>query len=388
VPDTNILNTARSLIPLLKERASETESIRRLPDNIVHHLSESGLFNLMLPPGLGGQGPDLENHLKVASILAEGCGSSSWVMSLVGYQNYLLGWFPPAVQLELKETAGQLFTGLVMGPPVTAERRPGGCTLNGIWPYVSGAHFANWFLLSAKDPDNEARVLTCLVPSNKTSLIEDWITFGLKGTGSVSVKCEGCFIPNTHILCFREAERDGVPGASINQGPLFEGVPTSTMFALVVAAPSLGLAKASIEYFKRRVLSRQNARMPSSQAEWPSSQARLGKAAASLNRANRSFWQAVQLYQDVAKSRKEFPLDLRAELRMEAVETVRTCTKIVYDLFCDSGTGVTREGDELQRVFRDIHTLRTHFMILPDIAAENAGRIQLGLDPKAPFTAG
>ena len=43
------------------------------------------------------------------------------------------------------------------------------------------------------------------------------------------------------------------------------------------------------------------------------------------------------------------------------------------------------DGSVLQRVFRDLHVLRSHFMLMPDASAENAGRVQFDLPPKPPF---
>jgi len=379
---------ASLLAPFLMENASETEAMHKLPNKVFQELSEAGFFKLMLPPGLGGIGPDLRNHLEVVTKLGVGCGSAAWIVALMGYQNYLLGWYPPDVQREIRKKSDLIYTGLVMGPPVFAKRVKGGYSLNGRWPYVSGAHYANWFLLSARDPEHESRVLTCLVPATNTNINDDWHALGLRGSGSVSVDCRGVFVPEDRILCFREAEKNGVPGAAVNDSFLFQGIPTSTMFALVVAAPSLGMAESSITLFSERIRTRKNARMPSLQTDWPSSQARLGRARTFLKRARLAYFDAVDAFTETASKGKNFSLDLKASLRMDAVETVRTCTEIVYTLFCDAGTGATLEGSHLQRIFRDIHTLRSHFMIMPDVASENFGRISLGLEPNPPYQGG
>jgi len=382
------IGAARSLVPFLSEMAPETEAARHLPDSVYRKIDEAGLFHLMTPPALGGSGPDLSTHIETATVLAEGCGSAAWVMCLVGYQNYLLGWYPPEVQQQIRDSGARIFTGLVMGPPVTAEIVEGGCRISGRWPYVSGAHYAGWFLLSARDPNQKGRVITCLVSASDARIEDDWFAMGLKGTGSVTVTLDDCFVPEDRILCFREAEKGGVPGAALCDSPLYRGIPTSTLFALVVAAPALGLAQAAIDAYSDRLRTRTNARMPSSQTEWPSSQARLGRAQARLAHTRRVFLESARRYERMAADGAEFTLEARSEFRMDAVEAVRTCTEIVYDLFCDAGTGATLDGSVLQRVFRDIHTLRSHFMIMPDAASENAGRIRLGLAPKPPFQAG
>jgi hypothetical protein len=137
-----------------------------------------------------------------------------------------------------------------------------------------------------------------------------------------------------------------------------------------------------------RLRSRWSARMPSAQTEWPSSQMRLGRAEARWAAAKRSLLHTAASLTEQVRDGGKTTLEQRTLYRMETVEVVTTCTEIVSDLFGDAGTGATLDGSVLQRVFRDIHTLRSHFMLMPDAAAENAGRIRLGLDPKPPFASG
>lgn len=79
------------------------------------------------------------------------------------------------------------------------------------------------------------------------------------------------------------------------------------------------------------------------------------------------------------------PVEARVQTRMAIVDIVGICTEIVYDLVLDSGTGAMADGAVLQRVFRDIHMLRSHFVLTPEFAAVNAGRVQLDLAPTGPF---
>lgn len=128
--------------------------------------------------------------------------------------------------------------------------------------------------------------------------------------------------------------------------------------------------------------------MPSSQTEWPASQARLGRATARWKIARRSIQEAADSFTNQVRKGETMTVEQRTNYRMSVVEVVSQCADIVYDLFCDSGTGVVVEGSPLQRALRDILTLRSHFMIMPDIAAENAGRVQLDMAPKAPYAGG
>lgn len=383
-----ILARARALVPFLSEKATETERNRSMLPEIHDRLMEAGLFHIMMAPRLGGLGLDVATHLEVAGILAEGCGSSAWVQNLVGYQNMLVGWYPKETQDEVIADGRPVFSGLVMGPPVFAEKVGGGVRLSGRWPYVSGIDQSTWLQLSAKDPDitgGKPRVLTCLLPREQAMVDDDWHCMGLKGTGSKTAVLKDVFVPAHRVMCFREIEKQGIPGAAVNDGAMYGGIPNSTLFAMVVAAPAVGLAAGALAAYRDRLASRTNARMPSAQTEWPTSQSRLGRARVRLDIAQRAMKTAADNVVAEIEGGAGITPERQVFYRMEMVEIIRICTEIIYELFCDSGTGASMDGNVLQRAFRDIHVLRSHFVLTPEFAEVNAGRVQLDLGPTGPF---
>lgn len=383
-----VLARARALVPFLAENATATEENRAMLPAVHDRLMEAGLFHILMAPRLGGLGLDVATHLETAGILAEGCASTAWVQCLIGYQNFLTGWYRPEAQDDVIADARPVFCGLVMGPPVHAEKVEGGIRLTGRWPYISGIDHATWLHLSAKDPDvtdGPPRVLTCLLPREQATIDDDWFCMGLRGTGSKTGVLDGVFVPEHRVMCFREIERDGVPGAAVNKGPMYAGVPNSTLFGMVVAAPAVGIAECAYGAFRDRLSSRTNARMPSSQTEWPSSQARMGRARVRIDGARAMMRDAMAgLAADIAGG-GTIPVERRVFYRAQMVEILRTCSEVVYELFCDAGTGVAMDGNALQRTFRDIHVLRSHFVLTPEFAEVNAGRAELGLGPTGPF---
>lgn len=398
MPDTNssgatltreqLVARASEMVPFLLERADETERNRSMLPDVNQRLIDDGLVRILQPTTLGGHGLDLATHLEVAGELARGCGSTAWLQCLVGNQNSHIAWYPKEAQDEVLADGRPLFVPLVMGPPEIAERVEGGVRLNGRWPYVTGIDQATWMMLSARDPDDHARVLTCLMPREAGTVQDDWHVMGMRGTGSKTVLLDDVFIPDHRILSFREVEIEGVPGAKVHPDAYYVGAPSGIMFAMVVAGPAIGLARCAIDAYKDRLASRWSARMPSSQTEWPTSQIRLGRAMARWKTAKRTLLENADDFTDQVRRKETMTIEDRSNYRMAVVEVVGQCTDIVYDLFCDAGTGVVMEGAVLQRALRDMLTLRSHFMIMPDIAAENAGRIQLDMAPKAPYAGG
>lgn len=385
VTHEEVVARAAALVPFLREKAGETEQKGSMLPEVYNRLNEANLLGIMLAPRLGGLGMSLPTHLESVMETARGCGSTAWLHSLIGNQNYLVGWYPQAAQDEVLATGIPLFTCLVMGATITADKAEGGVHLTGSWPYVSGVDSANWLMLSAHDPDNPKRNLTCLIPKSSVSVKDDWDCFGMKGTGSKTVSLEKEFVPDHRVLCFREAEQNGIPGSTVNDGLLYKSSPNSTVFSFVVAAPAVGLAECAIEAYRERLKTRTNARMPSAQSEWASSQQRLGRARAQSDIARTTVLDSARALMSQLEQGVWISIEDRVRYRMAMIETVRLCSALVYDLFCDAGTGVMMQGSVLQRAFRDLHVLRSHFVIVPEFAAENAGRVQLDLNPVGPF---
>jgi len=80
---TELLRRASALVPALKERALETERMRRIPQATVDDIVASGLVRLGVPDRFGGPGVDYDLAYDVAAELcraggADGACCSPW----------------------------------------------------------------------------------------------------------------------------------------------------------------------------------------------------------------------------------------------------------------------------------------------------------------------
>ena len=79
-----IFSRARDLVPVLRERAQETEKRRSLPPETMRDLYDAGLLRILQPARYGGYEMDWPMHLEAARILARVCPSTAWIVSVVG----------------------------------------------------------------------------------------------------------------------------------------------------------------------------------------------------------------------------------------------------------------------------------------------------------------
>src|SRR6185437_11598642 len=92
---------ARALEPSLRARASECEELRRVPDASIAELHKSGIFRMLQPKRVGGSELPYRALVELCAILAEGCGSTSWVVANLASHHWMLAMWPVEAQNEV-----------------------------------------------------------------------------------------------------------------------------------------------------------------------------------------------------------------------------------------------------------------------------------------------
>ena len=382
---------ARDLAPLLAARADATDDNRSmLPENHAA-LREAGLFRIMQARAYGGYELGVPVLAEVVLEIAKGCASDAWIVGLCGNQNRFIGCYPKRAQDEVYERSGEdLLTCLVTGPTATAEKADGGYRLTGRWPYVSGVDQCNWLLLSAFDPDAKEKgargSLTFLIHRDDVAdVADDWHVLGLRGTGSKTVTLDSLFVPSYRALNFWLYDDTPPPGAAVNTGPLFQGVPRIPIFTMTVAAPAVGLALSAAEALRDRLGKRKSPLMAGAATENVPAQIVLGRAIERAKAARTLLLDTARDFQSRAEAGHVFTGEERIGYRLRAAEIMRIASQVVLDVFEAGGTGAMFDASPLQRLLRDTLAVRSHVVIDGNSAAENVGRFALGIDPRPPY---
>ncbi|MFY9767899.1 MAG: acyl-CoA dehydrogenase family protein, partial [Mycobacterium sp.] len=129
----SVLDGIDELLPKLRQRAQETEDLRRLPDATVSELQEIGFFRLLQPKQWGGLECDPAQFYEAARRLASACGSTGWVGSIIGVHNWHLALFDQQAQQEVwgEDTDVRISSSYApMGAGVVVD---GGYLVNGSW---------------------------------------------------------------------------------------------------------------------------------------------------------------------------------------------------------------------------------------------------------------
>src|SRR5271155_1236594 len=92
---------AEQIAPRIAARALRTEADRRIPDETIKELLDSGLFGLVRAKAYGGSGLGMAALVQVTTNLAIACGSTGWVYGVLAGHSWLLNLFPEEAQAEV-----------------------------------------------------------------------------------------------------------------------------------------------------------------------------------------------------------------------------------------------------------------------------------------------
>ena len=170
-------------------------------DEVIDALADAGIFRMRTPRRYGGYESDTRTLVEVAAELGRADGSIGWTASVYWIPTWMVGLFPDEVQDEVFATPDVRICG-TLSPSAMAAPVEGGVVVNGKWGFITGAPHSHWQEIVAVlvAPDAEPMPIMALVPMSDLSIVDDWHTSGLRGTGSVSTVAQDVFVPAERVL--------------------------------------------------------------------------------------------------------------------------------------------------------------------------------------------
>ena len=381
-----LLARAEALIPVLRERAARAEELRRLPDETIADLHQSGLFRVLQPKRVGGSELPFRHLVELVATIARGDGSTAWVLANLAAHHWLLGMWPKEAQDEIWGASPDALIGsALIFPRGRARKAAGGYRISGRWPFSSGVDPATWNLIGAivQDEDSggaEPRIF--VLPAKDYTIIDTWDVIGLAGTGSKDVVAEDVFVPDYRTIAVNEITGGPNPGSVINPSVLYQ-LPAISLFAFCIAGVSLGIAQGAIEYFEETMRTRTSYYTGRSLADFVTVQGHLAEAAAITDAARAVMLSDCDEATSIVEGGRVPSLNHRARYRRDGAYAATMCTKAVDVLFRATGGGAIYARNPLQRAFRDVHAANAHYVLNWDINGAMYGRVALGLPPDA-----
>jgi len=374
-----LVQRARDMIPRLKERARQTETDRKVPDQTVAEMKEAGLFRVLQAKQYGGYEIDPQVFYNVCMTLAEGCMSTAWIYGVIGVHNWQLALFDPKASEDIwgKDTDVRIASTYM--PKGQVKPVEGGFRFSGRWGFSSGIDHCDWVLLGGLifSEGQPPEYRTFLLPKSDYEVIDTWHVMGLKGTGSKDIVVKDVFVPEYRTHKATDGFMGTNPGRNTFTSDLYK-LPFGQIFVRAVSSAAIGGLQGALDTFldfaKVRVGDMGNKTSEQAPAQLAASEAALAVDEMKLV-LNRNF--------DVlmAKIRAGQPLDdiqQRLHFRHQASQVVERCARHAYQLFSACGGRGIFVDFPLHRYLFDIMAARGHYANNPEQFGRNHGGFLLG----------
>ena len=369
-PVCRILEAIRALSPLLAAQRDDFDKARRLPETLFAALAEAGLFRLWLPEALGG--PELSplDFMRVVEAASALDGSVGWLVGNGGGMSRLGGYLGEDVARDWFSDRHTFVVGAT-GAVGTATPFNGGYCVSGKWPFGSGAHHANRFMVlaSIKPRDPTSPLLCCYLGRADVTIIDNWHVSGLRGTGSCDFKAEDIFVPAAHVHPFL--------GLQPTQSGLLYRMPPSSVFAWSICGVPLGIASGAIASFTE--LARRKGRLGTMLCDRETVQATVGRTRAMLSGARAFLIAAMTELMAATDIGGQRLVRARADIRLANAHAADMAMSITDMLTASTGAAAIFETCPLERATRDVRALAKHIAMSPSNYII-AGQLGLGLD--------
>jgi alkylation response protein AidB-like acyl-CoA dehydrogenase len=361
----DIDTVARRIAAAAREMSTEIDDDRRLPEELVAVLGESGLLRagapaevrgLELPPGVA---------LECAELVARGNASAGWCVSIAITSSLLVAYLPASSRDSLFGEGRGVAAG-VWAPRGTARAVDGGVVVSGRWAFCSGITHADMMFAGCLVDDQRVPSVVALGKED-LRVLDTWHTLGLRGTGSHDTVADEVFVPADRVF-------------SIFNGPVLDRplyrFPVFGFFALSIGAAALGNARGAIDDLIELACAKKGLGSTRTLAERPATQAAVATAESALGAARALYYQAIEAAWQASQNGEGVSVEARNGLRLAATHAVRTSADVVRVMYDLAGGAAIYDSSPLQRRFRDAYTATAHFQV-NEASRELPGRILL-----------
>ena len=244
VSDREAIQIAQELRKSFAENAARRDEKRILPVTEVETFSGSGLWGITIPRAYGGAEVSMATLAEVVALISEGDASIGQIPQNHYFMVEVVRWNGTEDQKRFffeRVLDGDRFgnalserkTRTVAEYNTRIAPAGDGFVLNGQKFYSTGALFADWIVVVAKDPADYLEVAFVPKDSPGLEIIDDWSSFGQRTTGSGTTSLKEVFVPTEFVMSYQKSFDEPSP-----LGPLAQ---------IIHAAVDLGIARAAIE---------------------------------------------------------------------------------------------------------------------------------------------
>jgi 3-hydroxy-9,10-secoandrosta-1,3,5(10)-triene-9,17-dione monooxygenase len=386
-----MVERARALQPRLRQEQDATEARGHYSEELHREFQKAGFYRCLQPRRFGGYEFPLPTFYRVAVELARGDPSAAWCLILGSGHALMLGsYFDAEAQAAGFGPDGESCAASVAAPTGTATRTRDGWLVQGRWAYASGAPYSTHFMPCVTIPDEKSgrsRLGVALIPRAQWKMLDDWgDILGMRGSGSNTIVVDRARVPENHVIELDILNVDvskGTPGSRLHGNPMYAGR-CSSFFHGELSALMSGLGLAALDEYESIIRTKNTLYPPIMlRREHHDYQRAFGLAMGLVGAARQLAITTGERYMELCRRGYEggVPFSLHEDLEMFAIleHGGRMVWEAVELLFRTSSSAGAKNGQRMQRYYRDISIYRGHLSAQYEVVAERLARLHLGL---------
>ncbi len=381
-----LVQRVTDIVPVLRANAQWGDQHRRLADESVDAMIDSGVLRMLVPTHYGGYESDMQTIVDVGIQLGRGDGSPAFCATAWWAQCWAVAHFPDSVQDEVFASPDVRICGTLV-PNGKGEITKDGVVVSGEWGFNSGAWHSQWKVLSTLviNPAGEIEPIAAVVPMGDLEIVDDWDAAGLRGTGSITLVARDVFIPRERFQWLSEVARQEYGSERNADSPCYRG-PIVGVLSNINTGKQVGLAQAAREAFFERIHHRPiHHTNYATQAEWPITHLQVAEADLKIDEAEYHARALAALGDHKNYSNEPYTTRERAYCRVAVGRVSQLCHEAVNIYNMASGAGGIYSSMPIQRIQRDIQAISLHALNMPIKNLELYGRVLCGLEPNTFF---
>jgi alkylation response protein AidB-like acyl-CoA dehydrogenase len=385
-----LVERARALAQSVAERAEESERLRRLPDETMAEIRESGLLRTVVPTSLGGHGLGLATAIETTREVGETCGSTAWCLAICTLHAGMVASLPDVARAAVfGAIPDPVVCGVFLPGGEAVPVEGGGYRLRGEWDFASTCDHADFAFLSAIVPEGDGppKLGAFLVPRADFRIEDNWFVAGLAATGSKRVVVEDALVPSgwESLKPLGEEPPSSLEevSAPAKDGPVVP--PVTSIATLGLTGVALGVARGALTAFQQRLATKLRHGSFKPVDQQIGAQLRLAEAAAEVDAAELLVQRDCAEMAAWAERGLRATAEQRGRYRRDAAWAVQTCARAVARLQPAAGAHSIFLDSPLQRAVRDLQAMSTHIVADSDAGGEAYARALLGLPRNDPL---
>ena len=378
-----IWNCVRALKPLVVANRAAGEALKRLPDPVAQAFVEADFYRLVVPEDLGGMGLDPLTYFELCEEIASYDGSTGWNFALASTNAPLIGSLNLDRLRSVFAAPDCGIAGTVM-PTGRAVKAQDGWRVSGRWRWMSGVHQAKWVIVGtmiyegddpARNADGSPQILQFLLPKDASRVLNVWDVGGMRGTGSTDYACEDIFVSDDMAV-------QVFSGKANHPAPIFH-LPF-TYFGFGLCAVGLGIGRAALEGLKALAAEKVSLATRSSLRDQSHVQYAVAKSGALLRSSRTHARESFRAIWDAVTRGEPVSMQSRSEARASYVHAAESAMEAVHLCYRAAGGTSLFQSSPFEQALRDVYAVTCHATMQCQLM-EDAGRVELGLAPRATF---